>query len=73
MNKFAARVSHSAYAKAAVGALVTISTAAANAAIDVAAVATEVGDVKTAVMTIGAAVLSVHVGIKLYKWIKRAL
>ena len=73
MNKFAIRVSHSTYAKAAVGALVTLATAAANAAIDVTAVETEINTVKTAVMLIGAAVLSVHVGIKLYKWIKGAL
>lgn len=45
----------------------------AMAAIDVTATTTELGDVKTAVLAVGAAVLTIAVGIMLYKWIKRAL
>jgi hypothetical protein len=41
--------------------------------IDVSATTTELGLVKDAVIAIGVAVLSIVVGIKLYKWIKRAL
>lgn len=33
----------------------------------------EVGDAKDAVLLVGAAVFSIAVGIRLYKWIKRAL
>lgn len=43
------------------------------AAIDVTATTTELASVKTAVIAVGVAVLSIIVGIKLYKWIKRAL
>lgn len=48
---------------------VLVAAGAANAAVDVTAV-TGAG---TDIATVGAAVFSVGVGIKLYKWIRRAL
>lgn len=45
----------------------------ANAAVDVAASVTEIGESKAAVLLVGAAVFSVALGVKLYKWIKGAL
>lgn len=56
---------------AGVGALVAAS--ASHAAIDVTSVITDLGEVKTAVISIGVAVLAIAVGIKLYKWVKAAL
>lgn len=46
---------------------------AANAAIDVAAVVTEVGDTLTPIGLIGAAVLLVYVGIKAFRWVRGAM
>lgn len=46
---------------------------AANAAIDVSAATTEIGDVKTGALAVGLAVFTVAVGIKLYKWLRSAL
>lgn len=46
---------------------------AANAAVDVTASTTEIGEVKTAAIAVGIAVFSVALGIKLYKWLKGAL
>lgn len=46
---------------------------ASHAAIDVSTVVTDLGEVKTAVLSIGVAVLAIAVGIKLYKWVKAAL
>ncbi|TFY99003.1 major capsid protein [Ramlibacter humi] len=46
---------------------------AAMAAIDTTATVGELNDVKTAVSAVGIAVLSIAVGIMLYKWVKRAL
>lgn len=51
----------------------TATATMAHAAIDVSATVTELGEVKTAVVSIGAVVLTIYVGIKLYKWIKAAL
>lgn len=45
----------------------------ASAQVDVSATVTEIGLAKTAAMAIGAAVLSVFVGIMLYKWVRRAM
>jgi hypothetical protein len=57
-----------------VAALAAIATQqAAMAAVDVTAATTELGEVKTAVLAIGVVVLSIAVGIKLYKWLKSAL
>lgn len=44
-----------------------------HAAVDVTAVTTDLGDVKTAVLAIGVATLAIYVGIKLYKYVKQAL
>ena len=44
---------------------------AANAAVTVDT--TSITDAGTAVATVGAAVFALYVGIKLYKWIRRAL
>lgn len=45
----------------------------ANAALDLATTTADLGDAKSAVLSIGVAVLAVFVGIMLYKWIRRAL
>lgn len=45
----------------------------ANAAVDVTAVKTEIEGAAAPIATIGAAVLIVMVGIKVYKWVRRAL
>lgn len=41
--------------------------------IDTSAAIAEIGTAKTSVLAVGAAVFGVAVGIKLYKWIRRAL
>jgi len=46
---------------------------AQSTGIDVSGTVTELGQVKTAVISIGVAVLAIFLGIKLYKWIRRAL
>ena len=46
---------------------------AASAAVDTAGVITEIGGAATAVAAVGAAVLLVIVGIKVFKWIARAM
>lgn len=61
------------YAKAAVAGCLYLAAAAASAATDVTATTTELSDVKVAVLAVGVAVISIVVGIKLYKWITRAL
>lgn len=57
--------------------LAVVSAAAApvlsHAAIDVTAVTTEIGGAAAPIAAIGAASLLVMVGIKTYKWIRRAL
>lgn len=45
----------------------------ANAVIDVTAVTTAISDASTAIATVGAAVLVMLVGAKVYKWIRAAL
>jgi hypothetical protein len=45
---------------------------AANAAVDTTAIVAVITDAATAAAAIGVAVLSMHYGIKLYKWIKGA-
>lgn len=54
------------------GALMLASQSMAQA-VDVTASVTELGTVKTAVIAVGVAVLSIVIGIKLYKWVTRAL
>jgi hypothetical protein len=50
-----------------------LGVSAANAAVDVAAVVTEIEGAATPIAAIGAAVLIVMVGIKVYKWVRRAM
>lgn len=52
--------------------VVTVS-AAASAAVDVADVITEIQGAATPIAAIGSAVLVVMVGIKVYKWVRRAM
>jgi len=47
--------------------------AQAATGVDVSASVTEITNMKTAVLAIGAAVFVVALGVKLYKWIKSAL
>jgi len=49
-----------------------VGAGAANAALD-AAVTTELATSKTDVLALGALVFAIAVGIKLYKWLRRAL
>lgn len=46
---------------------------AAQAAVDVTAVVTEIEGAAAPIASIGAAVLIVMVGIKVYKWVRRAM
>ena len=48
-------------------------TAPASAAVDVTAVTTAISDTLTPIGAIGAGVLLVIVGIKTYKWVRRAM
>ncbi|ADQ27589.1 hypothetical protein HI806_10370 [Ralstonia solanacearum] len=50
-----------------------VAAGAANAAIDLTAVTTAIGDAGTAVGTIGSAVLVVIVGIAVYMWVRRPI
>lgn len=54
------------------GALVLMGSANA-AAVDVAAVVTDIGAQATPIGLIGAAVLLIFVGLKAFKWVRRAL
>jgi len=54
-------------------ALVSSAVFAQAAGVDVSASVTEITNMKTAVLAIGAAVFVVALGVKLYKWIKSAL
>jgi transcription elongation factor len=56
-----------------VAAALSTQALAQSAGVDVTATVTELGTVKTAVLAIGVAVLSIAIGIKLYKWVKAAL
>lgn len=51
----------------------TLSALASAQSVDVTASVTEISGMKTAVLAIGAAVFTVAVGVKLYKWIRSAL
>lgn len=51
----------------------TLSALASAQSVDVTASVTEISGMKTAVLSIGAAVFAVAVGVKLYKWIRSAL
>lgn len=50
-----------------------LSALASAQSVDVTASVTEISGMKTAVLSIGAAVFAVAVGVKLYKWIRSAL
>lgn len=50
-----------------------IGSTAASAAVDVAAVVTEIEGTAAPIAAIGGAVLVVLVGIKAYKWVRRAM
>lgn len=50
-----------------------LSGLASAQSVDVTASVTEISGMKTAVLSIGAAVFAVAVGVKLYKWIRSAL
>lgn len=65
-------ISASQYAKAAVGTVVALATAAAQAALDT-AVTTELTSAKTDVLAIGALVFGVVIAIALFKWFRRAV
>jgi len=53
--------------------LATLSAASFAAAPDVAAVVTEIGGAAAPIAAIGSAVLLVMVGIKVFKWVRRAM
>lgn len=53
--------------------LAAFSPLLANAAVDVTAVVTEISGAAAPIASIGAAVLIVLVGIKVYKWVRRAM
>lgn len=53
--------------------LATLSPLSAFAAVDVTAVVTEISGAAAPIAAIGAAVLIVLVGIKVYKWVRRAM
>lgn len=53
--------------------LVPVVAFAQGGGIDVSGSVAEIGQAKTAALLIGAAVLSVAIGIMLYKWVRRAL
>lgn len=57
----------------AAGVIVFSSIQQAQAAVDVSAVVTEIGTASAPVAAIGAASLLIAVGIKVYKWVGRAL
>lgn len=58
---------------AAVGVVALTAAGSASAAIDTAGVTSAITDAGSAVATVGAAVLVVMVGIKVFKWVARAL
>jgi len=65
MNKF--------MSKGILSTVLILTMGAAQAAVDVAGTITEVGLAAVAVAAIGAAVILVRVGVKLYKWAAAAL
>lgn len=67
-------VSHCAYARSAVAGVVATATAAANAAaVDVTAIVTDIGAQMASITAIAGAVLLIFVGLKAFKWVRRAL
>lgn len=67
-------VSHGAYAKAAVASVVALGAAAAQAAaVDVTGVVTDIGAQMASVTAVAAACLLIFVGVKAFKWVRRAL
>jgi hypothetical protein len=50
-----------------------IATASQAAAIDVAAVVTDIGAQMASITLVGGAVLVLHVGVKAFKWVRSAL
>ena len=65
------------WANAKTGAAVALGVASASsanaAAVDVAAVVTDIGAQATPIGLIGAAVLLIYVGVKAFQWVRRAL
>lgn len=61
------------FTKGIVGAGLTVAAGSAHAVLDVSATVTEIGTAGAAVLLIGVAVITVKVGIKLYKWVQAAL
>lgn len=55
------------------GSALALAAGAANAAVDVAAVTTEISGALAPIGAIGAGVLLVLVAIKTYKWVRRAM
>jgi len=60
------------YAGGAISGMLFAATGASAAAVDTTAIVSVITDAGTAAAAIGVAVLSMHYGIKLYKWIKGA-
>lgn len=58
---------------AAVGVFFALVAGLSQAAVDVTSVTTAISDAGTAAATVGAAVLVMVVGIKVYKWIRGAM
>lgn len=59
--------------KLAVGLVLGSIAGLSQAAIDVAPVTSAIGEAATAGATVGAAVLVMHVGIRVYKWLRGAM
>jgi len=55
------------------GAALAIVAGASQAAVDVTSITASIGDAGTAAATVGAAVLVMTVGIKVFKWIRGAM
>jgi hypothetical protein len=60
------------YAGGAISGMLFAATSASAATVDTTAIVAVITDAATAAAAIGVAVLSMHYGIKLYKWIKGA-
>jgi len=59
--------------KLGLGLAVALASAPSFAAVDVSGTVTEIGGAAAPIAAIGAAVLAVIVGIKVYKWVRRAM
>lgn len=55
------------------GVVAAAASASASAAVDVTAVTTEIAGAAAPIAAIGSATLLVIVGIKIYKWVRRAM